>query len=230
MLCRPFIFCDVQDCGLEPAFGAGDAGGVDPIGGAQLGNCLGEIVADGTFGEMKFVGDFGAAAAITCALENLTLTIGKGVEFCVPGFGGELGIDDTQTAMDATHGVGELLRRSVFEEITARARVHGATKISGPGKGSEDDGAGVGMTFAQAGCKFEAGHVRHLDVGDENVGSKAGDGGEGVTAIRGLGHDGDVWLEIKQGGESSQHHGLIFGERDADGLAHTTAQEAFSPG
>ena len=66
--------------GLEPAFGAGDPGGVDAIGSVELCNCLREIVADRAFGEMKFIGDLGAAAAITCALENLTFTIGKGIE------------------------------------------------------------------------------------------------------------------------------------------------------
>lgn len=39
--------------GLEPALGACDAGGVDAVGGAELCDGLGEIVAHGAFGEAK---------------------------------------------------------------------------------------------------------------------------------------------------------------------------------
>ncbi len=109
--------------GLEPAFGAGDAGGVDAVGGAELGDGFGEIVADGAFGEVEFGGDLGAAAAIACALEDLAFAIGEGVEFGVPGFGGERGIDDAQAAVDAADCVGELRCGAVFEEIAACACV-----------------------------------------------------------------------------------------------------------
>ncbi len=81
------------------------------------------------------------------------------------------------------------------------------------------------MGGTERGGEFEAGHVRHLDVGDEDVGSEAGDGGEGIAAVGGLGDDGDVGLEFEQGGESAEDHGLIFGEDDADGLAHRATQE-----
>src|SRR6195952_3523900 len=49
---------------LKPAFGAGDPGGIDAIGGAQLGDCFGEIVADGAFGEVQLGGNLGAASAV----------------------------------------------------------------------------------------------------------------------------------------------------------------------
>src|SRR5271170_4385758 len=91
---------------LEPAFGAGDACCVDAIGGAQFGDCFGEVVADGAFGEVEFGGDLGAAAAVASALEDLALAVGEGVEFGVPGFRGEGWVDDTHAAVDSADGVG----------------------------------------------------------------------------------------------------------------------------
>src|ERR1700730_9702495 len=79
----------------EPALGAGDAGGVDAIGGAQLGDCFGEVVADRAFGEVKLGGDLGAAAPVASTLQNLTFAFRERIDFGVPGFGRERGIDDT---------------------------------------------------------------------------------------------------------------------------------------
>jgi hypothetical protein len=211
---------------LEPAFGAGDAGGVDAIGGAQLGDCFGEVVADGAFGEVEFGGDFGAAAAVTSALQDLALAVGEGVEFGVPGFGGEGGIDDTHAAVDAADCVGEFFCGAVFEEIAACACVECAAKIARASEGGEDDGAGGWVVGEEVCGEFEAGHVGHLDVGDEDVGFEAADGLAGLAAVGGGGDDGDVGLEFEEGGECAEDHGLVFSEDDADGGAHVVTRGA----
>jgi len=54
--------------GLEPAAGAGDASGVGAVGGAELCDGLGEVVADGAFGEAKLGGDFRGGATVAGAL------------------------------------------------------------------------------------------------------------------------------------------------------------------
>ena len=215
----------------EPAFGAGDAGGIDSIGGAKLGDCFGEIVADGAFGEVEFGGDFGAAAAVAGALQDLALAFGQRIKLGAPGFGGECGIDDAQTAMDAAYGVGELCGGTIFQQIAARACVKCAAQIAGAGEGGEDDGAHGGMTGAQAGGKLKPGHDGHLDVGDENVGGEAANGVERIATVGGAGDDRDVGLEFEQSGERAEHHGLVFGEDDADGwggCGHRVTQGAFS--
>ncbi len=94
---------------------------------------------------MEFGGDFGAATAVAGALQDLALAVGEGVEFGVPGFGGEGGVDDAQAAVDAADGFGEFCGGAVFEEIAAGAGVEGAAKVAGAGEGGEDDGADVGM-------------------------------------------------------------------------------------
>jgi len=177
---------------LEPAFGAGDAGGVDAIGGAEFGDCFGEIVADGAFGEVEFGGYLGAAAAVAGALEDLPLAVGEGIEFGVPGFGGQGGIDDAHAAMDATDGVRELFCGAVFEEIAAGSSVHGSAEIAGTGEGREDDGADGGVVSLKGCGEFEAGHLGHFNVGHENVGGETADGVECVAAVGTGGDDGDV--------------------------------------
>jgi len=137
---------------LEPAFGAGDAGGVDAIGGAQLGDCFGEVVAYGAFGEVEFGGDFCAAAAVAGALQDLAFAVGEGIKFGVPSFGGKSGVYDTHAAMDTADCVGELFCGAVFEEVAAGASVEGAAQIAWAGEGGEDDGAGGGVVGEEVCC------------------------------------------------------------------------------
>jgi len=73
------------------------------------------------------------------------------------------------------------------------------------------------MVGAEGGGEFEAGHLRHLDVGDEDVGSEPADGVEGLAAVGAGGDDGDVGFEFEERGEGAEDHGLVFGEGYADG-------------
>ncbi len=81
----------------------------------------------------------------------------------------------------------------------------------------------LGWLADEVGGEFEAGHVGHLDVGDEDVGFEAANGVEGLAAVGGGGDDGDVGLEFEEGGECAEDHSLIFGEDDAYGRAHWQA-------
>jgi len=197
--------------GLEPAFGAGYAGGIYAVGGSQLGDCFGEVVANSAFGQVEFGGDFGAAAAVSGALKDLAFAIGEGVELGVPGFGCEGGIDDAHAAVNATDGVGELFGGAVFEEVAACAGVEGAAEVAGTGEGGKDDGADVGVVSAEVCGELEAGHLGHFDVGDEDIWFEAGYSFDGVAAVGGGGDNGDVGFELEEGGEGAEDHGLIFG-------------------
>ena len=73
------------------------------------------------------------------------------------------------------------------------------------------------MSGAQRGGEFEAGHVGHLYVGDEDVGREVVDGVERVASVGGAGDDGDVGLDVEESGEGAEDHGLVFGEHYADG-------------
>src|SRR5690349_2296665 len=84
------------------------------------------------------------------------------------------------------------------------------------------------MAGAQVRCQLEPSHDGHLDIGDENVWRQAGNGVERVATVSGAGYDRDVRLEFKQCGEGAEHHGLVFGEDDANGSAHRTTQGAAS--
>ena len=202
--------------GLEPAAGAGDAGGVDAVGGAEFGDGFGEVVADGAFGEAKLGGDFRGGAAVAGALQDLAFAIGERIVVGGPGFGGERGIDGAKAGVDAANGFGEFGGGALFEQVAAGAGVECAAQIAGAGEGGEDDDAGAGLGELEVGGEFEAGLLGHFDVGDDDVGREIAGELEGLAAVGGLGDDGDVGLEIEEGGERSAEHGLIFGEEDAD--------------
>ncbi len=93
---------------LEPTFRPCDSGGVDAIGGAELGDGFGEIVADGALGEAQLGGDFAGGAAFAGALQDLAFAVGEGVGLGGPGLGGEAGIDDAE----ALRGRGGRRRRA----------------------------------------------------------------------------------------------------------------------
>jgi hypothetical protein len=76
-----------------------------------------------------------------------------------------------------------------------------------------------GAAALQLGGHVEPAHVRHFNVGDENVGLVREHGFERFFAVARLGDDGDVAFDFEQRGERTQHHALIFGQDHADGLA-----------
>ncbi len=150
---------------------------------------------------MEFGGDVGAAAAVASALQDLAFAVGEGVEFGVPGFGGEGGVDDTHAAMDTADCVGELFSGAVFEEVAAGACVEGASEVAGAGEGGEDDGARGWVVSEEVCGELEAGHVGHLDVGDKDVGFEAADGFARLATVGGGSDDGDVGFEFEKSGE-----------------------------
>ena len=62
------------------------------------------------------------------------------------------------------------------------------------------------------------------------LGERRRNGVERVATVGGAGYDGDVGFEFEQGGEGAEHHGLIFGEDDANGGALIGRHKAPSTG
>lgn len=160
---------------------------------------------------MESFGDFLAGFSFSSLLEYLALAVGERVGAAVPGFGGEVGIDDAESAMDATDCFGELGGGAIFEEIAFGSGIECAAQIAGAREGGEDDDARLRIAIADLGGEDESGHAWHFDVGDEDIGIELRDCVERLAAIGGAGADGDVGLGFKEGGEGSEHHGLIFG-------------------
>src|SRR5487761_695853 len=68
----------------------------------------------------------------------------------------------------------------------------------------------------QFGGEGEAGHLRHFNVSDDDVGSKLRDGGKRGASVAGLGYYDNIGFGFKQGSESTAHHTLIFHEQHAN--------------
>jgi hypothetical protein len=86
--------------------GAGYAGSVSAVGGTQLGDDFGEVVAYRAFGEAEFGGDLGGAATIASELEDSAFAVGEWIGIGSPGFGGKCGIHGAETGVDAANGFG----------------------------------------------------------------------------------------------------------------------------
>ena len=116
--------------------------------------------------------------------------------------------------MDPAHGLGELVGGGVFQEIARGAAFKRPTQVAAAAKGGDDDDpAGEALLFDLL-QQLEAGHLGHLDVGEDNIGLVLLDLGQGLAAIDGGGDDLDVVLEIEQSGERAQYQPLILGDED----------------
>jgi hypothetical protein len=162
-------------------------------------------------------GNLGAASAIASALQDLPLAFGERIKVGVPCFGGESGINHSQTAVDAADSVGQLRCGAVFQEIPACACVERAAQVAGARESGKDDCSYCGMIGSEVRRQLEPGHEGHFDVRNENVGGETNYCVEGIATVGSAGHDGDVGFEFKQCGKRAEDHGLVFGEDDTNG-------------
>src|SRR5260370_41934639 len=72
------------------------------------------------------------------------------------------------------------------------------------------------MESLDFGGEFEAGELGHLDIGEQNVGQQGASEVERGAAVGGIARDFEIAFSGEQGGERAAHHGLIFGDEDAD--------------
>lgn len=118
--------------------------------------------------------------------------------------------------MHLAQGFGQLLGRRVLEQVAQHTGVQGATQEARPGESGDDDHLARQRVLTDALRQLQSGQARHLDVGDHNIGPLALHALPGLLAVgRGADHV-DVRLELEQGRQCAAHHGLVFGEEDAD--------------
>src|SRR6516164_8559833 len=66
---------------------------------------------------------------------------------------------------------------------------------------------------------FEAGHLRHLDVRDEDVRAVQEHSLQGFFTIARLGYDGNIAFHFQESSKGAENHGLIFGDDHPNLLA-----------
>lgn len=193
----------------------GQTRGFGAIGGSEFGDGFREIVAHGAFREMELGGDVGAGEAITGEAQDLTFAIGERVDFA-PGFGGEFGGDRFASSVNPTESGGEAGGGRVFEQVALDAGIEGSAQVAGTGEGGDDDDARSQLEALDFGGEFEAGHFGHFNVGEQDVGRQLVGEAQGLGAVAGLADDREIVFGFEERGKGSEHHGLIFGENDAD--------------
>src|SRR5208282_5715771 len=114
---------------------------------------------------------------------------------------------------------GEFFTAHVLQQISRRPGFERAPQVSRARKRSNDDYARPCPPPLQFRSHVEAAHVRHFNVGDEDVGLVREHGFERFFAVARLPHDRNIALDFQQRGQRAQHHPLIFGQNHADSLA-----------
>src|SRR6185295_7792519 len=106
--------------GLQPAFRLGDAGRLDPIAGGELGNSLGEMIANGAFRELQPARDLAAACAVAGELEHFALAVRQRVALDER-LRGEARVHDLFARMHAADGISQLARWAFLQQVPAHA-------------------------------------------------------------------------------------------------------------
>ena len=71
----------------------------------------------------------------------------------------------------------------------------------------------------QLGSNFQPGKRGHLNVGDEDIGSRLLNRAQGFVAVARPGDDLDVVFHLEQRSQRTQNHGLVFGNDDSNLVA-----------
>ena len=141
----------------------------------------------------------------------------------------ELGEDGFEAALEAGRGVGrvaaggELAAGALERRLEARpverlhqvvegVRVEGAQGVLVVG-GDEDDLGGVG---AEGLDDVETGHLRHLDVEEDEVGAEGDDPLDRLLAVAALADDLDVGLLLEEVAEPLAREGLVVDDEGAE--------------
>ena len=123
-------------------------------------------------------------------------------------------------AMHAAQGFGELSGGSIFQQIARYARIQCAAQKAGSGERGDDDHlAGQFVVALDALGQFQSRQTGHLDIRYQNVRSTSLQFAPGDLAICRFANYVDIGFQVEQGAQRSAHHGLVFGEDDADHAA-----------
>ena len=118
--------------------------------------------------------------------------------------------------MDAADRVGQTARRGGLQHVTGGAGIERAAQVAGPGEGRQDHDPRRPSFVAQPLRQLQPRHLRHLDVGDDDIGpQRPGEIEPFAPVARGADHF-DVALDLEQCGKRSGHHRLILGDQHAD--------------
>jgi hypothetical protein len=104
----------------------------------------------------------------------------------------------------------------VLQHVAGDTGVQGASQVAATREGRHDHDACRKRPALHLDGDVQAGASRHLDVGQQHVGSVLEDGRERRVAVRGGRDDLDVRLEREQRREGTEHHPLVLGQHGSD--------------
>ena len=152
---------------------------------------------------------------ITCRLafasqaQHLTFTI---IERIVAGpcFQGQLRINRTATAMDFADCLGKLFGWRILEQIATDTGIQRPAQESRACERGQNHDLAFQIAFVDTLRQFKPGHSRHLDIGQHDIWTIAPDLLPGFFAIGRIADNINIRFKLKQRGQGTAHHRLIF--------------------
>src|SRR5580658_7020759 len=196
----------------KPSFIAGNPSCFNPVGSVQLGDGLGEIVTYSPLCQSQRTRQFSSRFPVARAAQNQTFSIGERVLFRAPYLRGKLGIHDTSPATNCSDCVSKFFRGPVLEKVARCSSFQRSSQIARTREGRQDQDACVRVKLFYTAGEFESAHLRHLNVGHQNLRPVLSDGVKGLLPIGKGSQHLDIGFNRKQRGECSPQHALVLGQ------------------
>src|SRR5271166_205594 len=200
----------------DPAAGAGELDRFVAVGGAELGGCGGEVVADCAGGQGRASGDFIDGGAACGEFQDVGFAGGERAVAGADGVGGEFGVDVAAAAVDGAYHVGQDLGRDGLGQEPADAGGEGPFEMPGPSVAGQDEAAAGGQLGDQLLGDSDPVQAGHLQIQHGHVRAVPAGHREGLVARGGLSYHLQDVLDRQQGGQRGADEVLVVGEEHAD--------------
>src|SRR6266568_2681972 len=203
-----------------PTHQAGDIVDVEPV------HDLAAVRLDGLDGEVKLLRDLLAGAPLGDELQDLALARREEVEHARLAHPPQVRVHDVLrdagrqvrfASRDRLEGELELRDIGPLEEITRGAGAQRLRHVLFSGVHREDQHAGAGGLFGDAGRRLEAVETGHGDVHDDDIGAVAAGELEGFAPVRRLRDHLDPADLPQHRADALANEGVVLREQDAQG-------------
>ena len=155
----------MQSRGLsDPAAGAGELDRFVAVGGAELGRCRGEVVADCAGGQGRAFRDFIDGGAACSEFQDVGFAGGERAVAGADGVGGEFGVDVAAATVDGAYHVGQDLGRDGLGQEPATPAARALFEMPWPSVAGEDEAAAGGQLSDQLLGDSDPVRAGHLQI------------------------------------------------------------------
>ncbi len=131
----------------------------------------------------------------------------------VEGRAGEVGTEERLAGIDGFNGLHEFVRGRLLKNVAVGARPDAAQHEFSVGVRGQHQHFDIWQFLAQGFGHGQAGQVRHVHVGHEDVRHEISGLAQSFLAVGGFADDLQVWVSFQAGHDAPAHDGVVVGKQ-----------------